>query len=583
VSAPRLAVLLAGLGLAALAYRVQVDDLHSTPGRALAAVSVGLAFLVAGLAARTRQPANRLGTLMVLAGFALLARQLRYSHDAATFTVFFALGELGYALVPHVALAYPSGRVRDRFERAFLVVAYVSALAFPLAMLLFYDGTRPLRWFDPTSRESLLLVSSNAELVSLLQKTYAVVVYGVLASIFVFLIARKLVRATPRGRRLLTPLLLAAVVSALRAVFDSVLTFWQPPPAFVLDNLYWWQIVGLVAVPLALLAGLLTSRLAHASVGDLVLRLEHAPPQTIRDELARALDDPSLEVALWLPDRGAYADPLGRRVDLPQDGADRVVTKIAQDGHPLAALVHDPTLRDEPELVEAAAAAARLSLENARLHAEVHAQLDKVKESRARIVEAADDERRRIERDLHDGAQQRLVALALELRSAQHQLGGAGDPGVEQLLSAAVSELQTAVAELRELARGIHPAVLTESGLAAALESLATRSPLPVGVEIDIDPRAPANVEATAYFVACEALANVVKHAAATEATIRASRRDERLVLEVEDDGVGGAVLNGGTGLRGLADRVEAHGGTLRIDSPLGSGTRVTGEIPCGS
>jgi signal transduction histidine kinase len=198
-----------------------------------------------------------------------------------------------------------------------------------------------------------------------------------------------------------------------------------------------------------------------------------------------------------------------------------------------------------------------------------------------RIVRAADEERRRIERDLHDGAQQRLVALALQLRGAQRQLGASTDPEVERLLAEAVAELQVAVEELRELARGVHPAILTEDGLAAALESLASRTPIPVALDVS-DARLPAQVEATAYFVACEALANVVKHAQASRAAVSARRTNGVLVIHVEDDGVGGAHADG-SGLRGLADRVEALGGRLVVQSPVGGGTQVMGEIPCES
>jgi signal transduction histidine kinase len=206
-----------------------------------------------------------------------------------------------------------------------------------------------------------------------------------------------------------------------------------------------------------------------------------------------------------------------------------------------------------------------------------------VQESRRRIVAVGDEERRKIERDLHDGAQQRLVALALELRIAQRQVGTA-DPELEGVLGRAVAELQVAVEELRELARGVHPAVLTEEGLAGALESLAERTPLPVTIDAVPEERLPGEIEAAAYFVACEAIANAVKHAQATQIRVSAQRRKGTLVIEVEDDGVGGARENGtGSGLRGLVDRVEAHGGTLRIESEPGEGTKVVGELPCAS
>jgi signal transduction histidine kinase len=493
--------------------------------------------------------------------------------------VFFALGELSYALVAHSVLAYPSGRVAGRAERALVWIGYTAMLVFPLAILLVWDSSRPLRFLDPTARDSLLLVWANGSLAVKLQEAFVVFVWGVLATCFIVLVLRRLVRATPRARRILAPLLLAAVVFALRAVFECAFTFADRPSAILYVYLFWWQVAGFIALPLALLAGMLRARLARAGVAELVLELERAPPQGLRDALARALGDPTLEVALWLQERREYVDANGRPVALPEEGGARTVTILDHDGEPVAAIVHEATLVDEPELLRVSGAAAGLALENARLQAEMREQLAEVQRSRARIVAAADEERRRIERDLHDGAQQRLVALALELRTAERRLGGASDPELERVLAEAVAELQAAVDELRELARGVHPAILTEDGLAAALESLSSRTPLPVAVDA-CGERLPPQIEATAYFVACEALANVVEHAGASRAAVTAVRRSRWLVIEVEDDGVGGAHADRGSGLRGLADRVEALGGRLSVVSPEGGGTRVVGEIP---
>ena len=582
--AGRILIAVAGLLFGVAAYKVQVDNLPvplTTTARSVASVVAAWAFLVAGLLAWRRRPENRLGVLMVLTCFALLAHQFRYAHNPFVFTLCFLLGELGYALYSHVALAYPSGRVTNRAGRVFLGFAYAVAIVFPLAIMLVYDANHHLRFFDPTRREGLIVVYSDADLTRAFQNVYAVTAYGALAAVFIALIVRKLVHATPRARRVLFPLLIAAVGAALWAILNGILTFTSRPPSITYD-LFWWQTIALIALPLAILAGLLRARLARAHVGDLVLQLEQTPPNGIRDELARALDDSTLEVGLWLPERREYVDGEGHVLAVPEEGPERAVTRIEHEGRPLAVLVHDPILREEPKLVEAVAAAARLALVNARLAAEVNAQLEKVKESRSRLVAAADDERRRIERDIHDGAQQRLVALALELRSAQRRLGDGGDPELEQLLESTADQLQVAVEELRELARGIHPAVLTESGLTAALEALATRLPLPVTVDAHVD-RLPPDIEATAYFIASEALQNVVKHSGATKAGVSASQADGVLVVQVVDDGVGGAKTNGGSGLRGLTDRVEAHGGRVLIESLPGSGTRVVGEIPCGS
>jgi signal transduction histidine kinase len=571
---------LAAIPLGIVAYRIQVHDIPSPPDHAAAIVTVAWAFVAAGAVAWWCRSENRLGLLLMAAGLALLLRQLRYSHDALVFTAFFALGELAFALVPHSALAYPFGEVRDRAGRALVRAGYAVVLAFPLAILLFHAPNAPLIGFDDSPRESLLMITGDAGLVEALQKALVFVFYFVLGSCFIALIVHRLVTAPPRMRRILAPLLLAAIAIALRAVFEGVFTFVDRP--FASEYLFWWQIGAFVALPLALLAGLLRARLARASVGDLVLELERTPPHGMRDALARALEDPTLELAFWLPEQRTYADSAGNPFVPPADDSKRVLTPIEHRGQSLAVIAHDPSLREEPKLVQAAGAAAHRALENARLQAETRAQLVQVQESRVRIVAAADEARRRIERDLHDGAQQRLVALALQLRTAQRKLGGREDPELDLLLATAASELQAAVTELRELARGVHPAVLTEEGLAAALETLTSRTPTPVSLDVCED-RLPPRVEATAYFVVCEALANVAKHADAASARISAQRSNGTLVVEVEDDGVGGAQIGEHSGLQGLIDRVEALGGRVTIESPQGLGTRIEAEIPCGS
>jgi signal transduction histidine kinase len=576
----RTLVAIVGIALGVATYNVQIDNLGTgtTHVRAAAGVIAGWSFLLAGIAAWSRRPGNRLGPLMVATSFALLARQLRYSHDALAFTIFFAVGEVGYALIAHTAFAYPSGRLTDRFERIFVEVTYVVLLAFPLAILLVHGQNDQLRFFDPFPRESLLLVSAQPGAQSFLEDTYAFVGYGLLSAAFIALALRKLRRATPYARRMLAPLLVAVVFAALFAVYNSVVEFVSPAPAFVVDNVFWWQFAALTALPLALFAGLVRSRLAHANVSELVVQLERTPASGIRDALAQALGDPTLELYLWLPERGQYAGADGRPATIPRGNPDRSVTLLESDGAPLAALVHDPTLEEEPELMDACCAAARFAVENARLQADLQAQLAKVKESRTRLVTAADEERRRIERDLHDGIQQRLLVIGLDMKTAQR---GQKDPEVQQLLESAAEELQVAVDELRRTTRGIHPGILTQGGLSTALASLANRAPIPVNVDADVE-RVQPEIELAAYFLASEALTNVAKHAHASSASVKASLLDRTLVIEVKDNGVGGASVDGEGGLRGLADRVEAHGGRLRVESPPGGGTRIVGEIPCG-
>jgi signal transduction histidine kinase len=574
-----LAILAVPLGVAA--FRLLHDDLYQTEIRSLPAVVIGWTAIATGLVAWWRRPANRMGLLLTLFGFAVLIRTWQYSPQPLVFMVGFALGALAFALFGHVALAYPSGRVTDRFERALVVAGYAAVLAFPLTMLLFTSETTGLK-YAPLAPDSPLLVAAHDELARGLERAFVVVFFGVLTACFVALLVRKFVAASARTRRILAPLLLAALVAALRAFYEFLSIFVSPIPA-IADYVYWWQVAGQIALSIAIVWGLLSSRLAAAQVADLVRELDRVPPAELEAALARAVGDPTLELAFWLPERGEYVDAGGNPVAVPEPGPHRAVTPLEHDGEPIALIVHDVGLREDPRLLESAGTAIRLALENARLQAELKAQLARVQESRARIVAAGDEQRRRIERDLHDGAQQRLVALALELRVAQKRLGADVPPELEEVLAGAVDELQLAVGELRELARGVHPAILTEDGLAAALESLADRTPLPVTIVSAPERRLPAPIEGAAYFVACEALANAVKHADATAITIRAEQRNGSLVVEVTDNGIGGADIASGSGLRGLADRVEAHGGRLRVESPVGGGTKVTGEVPCGS
>jgi len=247
----------------------------------------------------------------------------------------------------------------------------------------------------------------------------------------------------------------------------------------------------------------------------------------------------------------------------------------------VAALVHDASLADEPELLEATVAAARLAIDNARLQAEVRAQLEQVRASRARIVRAGDIERQRIERNLHDGAQQRLLALSFALRMAQSQADG--NPELTTALGDAAQQLKEALAELRELAQGLHPAILTRSGLAAAVRAAARRAAVPADLADVPEERFSPDVEAAAYYVVSEALANTGKHASATGARVSIGRSGGVLRVQVADDGVGGADPAAGSGLTGLADRVAALGGTLCVTSPPGAGTVVTAELPCGA
>jgi signal transduction histidine kinase len=308
------------------------------------------------------------------------------------------------------------------------------------------------------------------------------------------------------------------------------------------------------------------------------VREDRRAPEEIGEVLAGALRDPTAELLFWLPASEVYATAAGAQATLPDDG--RAQTAVVRDGNRTGTLLHDPVLLQRRALLDGVLAAAGLSIEIARLRVEVRRQLAEVEASRRRIVEAGYEERRRLERDLHDGAQQRLVTLGIVLRRLQRSLpreAGMLAPAFDS----AVDEIAATVTDLRTIAAGVRPPRL-DDGLAAALRDLARGAPLPVEVEAPVDRVAP-TVEAAAYFVACEALTNAVKHAAASRVALRAVRENGSLLVSVSDDGVGGAVARRGSGLAGLRDRVAAHGGVLEITSPAGGGTRVEVTLPCES
>jgi signal transduction histidine kinase len=346
----------------------------------------------------------------------------------------------------------------------------------------------------------------------------------------------------------------------------------------------WIQRIGTYswfALPVGFLVGLYLERRAHARVGRLVVELDELPGlDGLEATLRRALQDPSLRVGFYDRDSGTYRTATGAPFDIDENAEELVATRLERAGMPLGLMVHDGALLENPQLLEATAAAVRMAVDNDRLNAAVRAQLEEVRTSRARIVEASDSERRRIERNLHDGAQQRLVSLAMSLRVAKSNAERTGDPALVEELERSTDALERAIAELRELAQGIHPAVLTEEGLRSALEELAETSRVPIRLAID-DERFPAPVEATAYFMVSEALANASKHARASVIDVAVRHADGILTVEVTDDGTGGAAFAKGSGLRGLQDRVAALGGTLSLESPSGGGTRLTVEIPC--
>ena len=531
-------------------------------------------FAFLGLFAFAKRPDNRVGPLMMGVAFAAWLGLIGWIATPATYTIgVFLFQDLWLAVLGHLFLAFPTGRLGSRFDRRLVICGYVWWFGSEMLTLAFLDF-RANGWvFD-----NIFLIRSDNGLAEAIDQTNAVITAG-LALVYLYALTRHWRQASPAGRRVLAPVLWASVPTATAIVFRIAGdTLRIEPVGEIVDGP--WGVLALSTLPIGFAVGLLRSRFGRSKVGDLVVELGEAPESgRVRDTLVRILHDPSLRIAYRLPESGTYVDETGRPVSVDNDST-RAITPVERGGEPIAALVHDPAVLQDPDLLRSAVAAARLAVENERLQAEVRAQLEEVRASRARIVEAGDVERRRVERDLHDGAQQRLVTLALQLRWIHDRAAEDADPSIATSIDEVAAELRNAIDELRDLARGIHPAILTEEGLGAAVESLAERSAVPVAIERSDTGRFPEAVEATAYFVVAEALANVVKYAPDSHARIRISDADDVLEVEVSDDGAGGADVHLGTGLRGLADRVAALGGRLTVESPLGCGTIVRAEVP---
>ena len=526
---------------------------------------ISLPYIAAGLVAWWRRPESRLGVLMIAGGLASGLSGLQFAEVELLLTIGAIFDILPVALFLHVVLAFPDGRLKSRFERVLVLAAYTAAIGLQIVKLAL--GLFP----------NLLEVWARPDLAVDLQRFQLLSLSAMSLAGLVVLATRRRRAGRPRRRSLALLIDSFALGLVMIAALFVVASFEEFASAFQPIQRATLAVVGLS--PIVFLVGLLDARLARSALGDLILELRADPaPAELQRALARAVGDPTLTLAYWLPDFERYVDLEGRPVTVPDPGG-RAATLIDRNGDRVAGLLHDPALEEERELLDAVGAAAGIALENGRLQAELAARLDEVKASRARVIEAGQQERKRLERDLHDGAQQRLVSLALQLRLLEKQLGD--QPAARQLLDDARREIALSLDELRSLARGIHPAVLTGRGLGVALQAAAARATVPVRLKVGIEGRVAEPVEVAAYYVVTESLANIAKHAHATSASIEVGRTSNGVVVEIVDDGIGGADASDGSGLRGLADRVEALGGELRISTPAGGGTCVRADIPC--
>jgi signal transduction histidine kinase len=575
-SSPR--ALLAALAVAGLAFGAVLVDggyvMLDTFGGVLD-LFVGWSFTGVGLYASWRRPSNLIGPLMIATGFLWFVGQLTNSTSAIVFTLGAIVGVMYHATTIHMLVAFPTGRLETTTARRTAVAAYLIFFAAALPTWLVADAQTT---FDcPMCPDNVLMVVHDETLAEIAMAAHNLLAAGLVAWVMVWLIASWR-RSHGWRRRALSPVLFAGAATCL--LLGITLVALSFSVIALGGDVYTAAMAAFAIVPYAFLLGLVRGRvLGGGAVGHLAARLTQSGDSGQAQEALRgALGDPTLEWGVRTGEQ--YIGVEGRPIAFPGPGGFRASRLVEVDGAPVAAFTYDAMLVDDPPLVEAAGAAAAVAIEKHQLEVTLRAKLDELRDSRARIVEAGDDERRRIERDLHDGAQQRLVSLALQLRIARASLGS-GTEAAQEVLDTAGHELEQALAELRELARGIHPAILTNRGLDAALATLAARTPFPVEVVAAPEERLPENVESAAYFVVSEALANAIKHARASSAKVSVTHANGDVTIEVTDDGVGGADLARGSGLRGLADRVSALDGRLDVDSPPGRGTSVWARIPC--
>lgn len=570
-------LLVASATIGAASTLLIAGSAHVVAPRALAAaflvsftayVSVGLM-----LARRPRQ--RVIGLLLTSIGLAGALRVM----SAADSAVLYSVGTLGSHAMPvllvHLLMVFPSGRLESRFQRLVVALGYLDAVVLAIPSLLVFDprlncSSCPGNAFAITSNDGLFQPIAVVRLT----------VDAFVAAGLVTALTNRWYSSVPSQRVVLAPVISSGVLT-LAVFFIAFVSEASGASSHVLGALDVIVLAVATTVPAAIAFGLVRGRFSRANVvGDLVATLtdKRIEARDLQAILAGAVGDPTLQLAFWLPESRSFVDISGAAIETPGPNSNRRYHSVDLGGEMVAAIFFDSSIDDQSELIRTVGGAAALSLENNRLEAELRAKLAELRDSRARIVEAAESERKRIERNLHDGAQQQLIAIALKLQLATSRLEADPESAKKQFRSAAF-DLTSATEELRELARGIHPAIVTDQGLEAALVALADRSPIRVDVLALPGHSLEEHVESAAYFVVSEALANIARHSGADRAGISVRETGDLIEIVVSDNGVGGARIEDGTGLRGLADRVAAMDGSLSIESPDGKGTRLRAVI----
>jgi PAS domain S-box-containing protein len=693
VSRRGLLLAVAGLAVGVAACVWSVETSNHEPSNSLAlvlALTAGISFVAAGLIAIRRRPENRTGFYLAAVGYAWFVKGFTDVNNHLLFSIATIVSNVTFVALVALVLAFPTGRLARRPDQLLVKLTVVLVVLVPALLLLFAATPDSC---GSACGQSAFVVYRSKTIEKAIELVISLSVVGLTAVVGATLV-RRWRRASKALRRVLRPVYLATGLTLVFLLIESLVATVSTHAQVVLSPILF---LALATIPFTFLYGILRSRFARQSVADLAVAVAGREP--LRDAIATALGDPSLELAYAVDNGRDYVDRDGRRFNLPTPGSGRSATLVGREGRTVGALVHDSSLDDQTELLRSVAATVGLALDNERLEADLRSQYDfllavvdtapsllvsldtdgrirnvnaaaaiasgntdeeevrdryfwdvyidegereamvgrfraaapgfppaayenafadatgvrrliawrsapvvdesgavvrivcgglditermrqeeELRASRARIVAAGDEARRRLERNLHDGAQQRLVSLSISLRLA-HAKADADPAEAKRLLHQASDDLAEALAELRELARGIHPAVLTDRGLAAALETLVARAPVPVELHTP-DDRLPGPIEAAAYYVIAEAVTNAVKHARPSAINVNVTVLNGRVLVEIRDDGVGGADPTGGTGLRGLADRVAALGGTLYVESATTGGTRILADIP---
>ena len=546
-------------------------------------LAAGWGLVAAGLATWELRPGIT-GPLAVAAGFAWFAPDLVgwEGGPALARSVGMLAAGIWLPLLVDAVLAFPQRGLGSVPARVLVASVYAETVLVGIGRALFRDPFDDPNCWSNCSDNSFLVNPDPgiARALAWIDLRFAIV----FAAAFVGLGAWRLIVATGPARRVLAPVLAAGaavtVVHAAAAV-ALLVTPLEDPRATTFAALFVGECLAVASVAVALGWTLLRARRARHAVERLAVELTELPrPGGLEPALARATGDPTLTIVYRLRGSDRYVDSEGRAKPMPSPAGGRAVTSIVRDGRPVALIEHDPAVLDET-FESQIGSAARLAVENERLEAEALAQLVELRESRARIVRAGDEARRRLERDLHDGAQQRLVALSFALRLALNRLGPGADPVVAEALAEADRALAETLTAVRGVANGLFPATLASAGLGPAVEELAELSAIRLEIEAVPDRRLPADVETAAYDVIREAVENAAMHAQARSVSVGAYCRLSTVVVEAADDGIGGADPAQGIGLREVADRVGALGGRLSVLSPLGGGTRIEAVIPC--